>query len=364
MCGNQRGVQLLEWVTWRDLDRDPLAPTTETDATRVDIDEILARGADVLLSMQSPDGGWHNPAFDVRSVAGSGSMYDYNVPRTARVVDALLTLRRRLPQRKAELEAAARRGNELVGAFADAPQPWIWHATYALHLQIALLRSDLKTEHARATERAVRLMKTLESLVQDGGWSYMPSPRTHSFNTAIVLLLFADARALDLQVPGDAIANAQRFLASLRNPKDERDYWYAPQMRFEPRASSCRSALCELALLQSGDRGAQRRLGPAVDFFFEGEPGARSVTKIYESFLSPKPLQDAYHYYFGHYYAACALDHLAEPKAAALAKRQLAILKKQVEADGSFVDAQAQGKSYSTAMALLAMMKDLKHIRP
>ena len=94
------------------------------------------------------------------------------------------------------------------------------------------------------------------------------------------------------------------------------------------------------------------------------EPGARSVTKIYEPLLSPKPLQDAYHYYFGHYYVARALDHLPESMAAALAKRQLGILRKQVEADGSFVDAQAQGKSYSTAMALLTILQDLKHARP
>ena len=93
-------------------------------------------------------------------------------------------------------------------------------------------------------------------------------------------------------------------------------------------------------------------------------PGARSVTKIYEAFLSPKPLQDAYHYYFGHYYVARALSKLPKARAAELAKKQLAILKKEVEADGSFVDAQAQGKSYSTAMAVMAYLLDLKLAKP
>jgi len=149
----------------------------------------------------------------------------------------------------------------------------------------------------------------------------------------------------------------------LRNPADARDYWYAPAMKFEPRASSCRTALCELALVAVGDAAATRRLDPAVEFFFELEPGARSVTKIYEAFLSPRSLQDAYHDYFGHYYVARALEHLPKSRAATHAQRQVALLKRQVEVDGSFVDAQAQGKSYSTAMAALKLTECLRWIR-
>jgi hypothetical protein len=357
------GIELSEWTKGAPLQLDALAHSTEIDATKQPVEKILGRAADVLLALQSADGGWHNPAYDVRSNDGAGSEWDYNVPRTGIVVDALLALRERLPKRKGELESAARRGIELVGKFADAPQPWIWQATYALHLQVALLRSDLDGEKAQARERAARLVKTLVALQQAGGWSYMPAPRTHSFNTAAVLLLFGELKSLGVDVPKESIAKAQAFLAGLRDPADERDYWYAPAMKFEPRAASCRSTLCELALLQVGDKDAARRLAPAVEFFFEDEPGARAVTKIYESFLSPKSLQDAYHYYFGHYYVARALARLPKERAAQLAQRQLAILEKQVEADGSFVDAQAQGKSYSTAMATLALLQDLRYAK-
>jgi hypothetical protein len=109
--------------------------------------------------------------------------------------------------------------------------------------------------------------------------------------------------------------------------------------------------------------GSQTRLGPALDAFFAREPEVRSVTKIYESFFSPKVLHDAYHYYFGHYYAARALQRLPSGRAAQLAKQQLAMLKRQVESDGSFVDAQAQGKSYSTAMAMLTILEDLRYAK-
>ena len=53
-------------------------------------------------------------------------------------------------------------------------------------------------------------------------------------------------------------------------------------------------------------------------------------------------------------------SRLPRGKAAELAKKQAAILKCQVEVDGSFVDAQAQGKSYSTAMAVLTLVEDLR----
>jgi hypothetical protein len=291
-------------------------------------------------------------------------MWDFAPARTGLVVDALLALRERLPKRKAELEAAARRGIDVVGKFADQPQPWVWQLTYALHLQVALLRSDLDGVKPKAKERAKKLVGALLGIQQDGGWSYMPSPRTHSFNTAPVLLLLGEAQKLGVDVPKEALEKGQAFLATLRNPADERDYWYAPAMRFEPRASACRTALCELALMEVGDKGAARRLAPAIDFFFENERASRSVTKIYEAFLSPGPLQDAYHYYFGHYYVARALARLPKASASRLAAQQQAILLKQVEADGSFVDAQAQGKSYSTAMAVLTLLLDLRAQAP
>lgn len=357
------GIDLEQWLRGAPVAAgalDALSGTTELDAGPQDHVTILDRAASVLLSLQGPNGGWPNPVHDVYPGGGVGSEWDYEVPRTALVVDALLALREHLPGRRAELERAARSGIELVGRFADAPKPWIWHATYALHLQRVLMQSDLAEGREPSRRRAEKLVETLVGLQQDGGWTYMGPPRVHSFNTAPVLLLFAELQEAGLAVPKESVDKAQRFLSSLRNAEDARDYYYAPTMRFEPRASSCRSALCELALLEGGDRTALPRLIPAIDFFFECEPGARSVTKIYEAYLSPNSLQDAYHYYFGHYYVARALSKLPKATAVPYAKRQLAILKRQVELDGSFVDAQAQGKSYSTAMAVLTLLLDLK----
>jgi hypothetical protein len=354
------GIRLEQWTRGAPVEPLASARTTEIDASQRSMDAILGRAADVLLALEDGAGVWRDPAVDVRTSGGAGTQYDLEVPRTALVVDALLGMRARLPARRSELEAAARRGIACVGSFADAPKPWIWHVTYALHLQVALLRSDLEAEHGAARARAARLIEALIGMQQNGGWSYVRAPRTHSFNTALGLLLLSESRAVGVAVPDGVVEKARAFLTSLRNPDEARDYWYAPKMEFEARASTCRTALCELALQAAGDASASKRLAPAVAFFFEGEPGARSVTKIYESFLSPTSLQDAYHYYFGHYYVARALEKLPKSASAAHAARQIALLKRQVEVDGSFVDAQAQGKAYSTAMAVLTVLEDLR----
>ncbi len=86
-------------------------------------------------------------------------------------------------------------------------------------------------------------------------------------------------------------------------------------------------------------------------------------TKISEPNPSPNSLHDAYHYYFGHYYAARALARLPRGEARRHAKKQIEIILPQREIDGSFVDAQMQGRSYSPAMALLTLLEDLRYVK-
>ena len=149
------GIQIAEWTRGAALDFEPLARTTELDATKQEDLSVLDRAASVLLALQSPDGGWHNPVHDVITSGGENSQYDMNVPRTALVVDALLALRAQLPERNSELEKAAHAGIALVGRFADAPKPWVWHATYALHLQ-AEAGATARTRGTRRRPRSSR----------------------------------------------------------------------------------------------------------------------------------------------------------------------------------------------------------------
>jgi len=357
-----RGVRPDEWEDLRDLAFEPLSTGTETEVPATGIEEAMARAVDLLLRHQRPEGGWPDPFYDVHPAAGPGSPYDKEVARTGLVVDALMKMRPRLPKRRVEIDDAIRRGVERVGRFADAPEPHVWQLTYALHLQVAILSSDLELDKTQARARARRLLEALAGIQQEGGWSYMPLPRTHSFNTAPVLLLLAALRDLRVAAPGEMGDRAAGFLESLREPNERRDFAYASNVHHKSvRGSSCRTALCELALLSWRGGKDVSDLSAGVDLFFEHDEAVRTTTKIYESYFSPAAMHDAYHYYFGHWYTARALDRLPAKEAKRWARRQIDILRRQVEWDGSFVDAQMQGRCTSTALALLTLLEDLRH---
>ena len=353
----ERGPRLAEWESLRAFEFDPLAETTEVGASPKELGQVLAGGVRYLLGQQRGDGGWQDPSYDVHPASGPGSRYDMTVARTGLVVDALLTARPRLPELEKEIDAAVERGIACVGRFADDPKPYVWQLTYALHLQVALLRASVGDQDL-ARRRAAGLVEGLRGIQSEGGWSYMQAPRIHSFNTAPVLLLLVEASTFGVEVPSEMTLEAAAFLAGLRAEDEPSNFAYAPTMPFPLRASSCRTALCELALGEYTGERDTKRLSKGVALFFEFEPSVRSTTKIYESYFSANALHDAYHYYFGHYYVARALGHLPKREARRLRKQQTGIVLSQRELDGSFVDAQMQGKSYSTAMALLTLLEN------
>lgn len=358
-----REGRLDEWESFRTFPFDPLTEQTEIGSGDETLREVMERAVDYLLLQQRPDGGWHDPFYDVTRGSGPGSMYDKSVPRTGLVVDALLGMVKVLPGRRKELLRAASGGIDFVGRFADAPEPHTWKLTYALHLQNAVLASDLPRRVKRkARMRADRLVAALASIQHEGGWSYMPPPRIHSFNTAPILLLLTELEAHGVAIPEGMADRAAVFLEGLRLD-DPRNFAYATTMRHrKTHASSCRTALCELALLRHSGGDDVARLGAGVELFFEHEALVRKTTKVFESYFAPASLHDAYHHYFGHYYTARALAGLPEADAARFARVQMDTVLAQRELDGSFVDAPMQGKSYSTAMALLTLLEDRRYV--
>lgn len=356
------GPRIAEWECLRELEADSLAESTEVGDPG-EVQRVVERAVEHLLLAQRPDGSWRDPFVDPHPGAAPGSQWDKAVPRTGLCVDALLQARARLPRRRVEIDAAIARGVKYVGQFADAPQPHVWKLTFALHLQVAILESELpRAARDAARRRARKLVEALGTCQHSGGWSYMPPPRIHSFNTAPVLLLLTELSRHGVSVPESMTSAAAEFLEGLRL-EDPRHFAYATTMKFALRASSCRTALCELALLEHTGGGDPRRLLAGVELFFEHEASVRDAAKVFESHFAPTSMHDAYHYYFGHYYAARSLAHLPRDEAARLARRQMEVILPQREIDGTFVDAQMQGRSYSTAMALLTILEDLRYTR-
>ena len=111
--------------------------------------------------------------------------------------------------------------------------------------------------------------------------------------------------------------------------------------------------------MQSGVKDERKkRLGESVDLFFEYIDDVRSTAKRWESFFSPDAGHDAYHYYFGTWYASQAILELPDAKRIKADSKKLAekLLLTQ-ELDGGYCDAQiSDGRNTATAMALMTLV--------
>ncbi|MHC4954458.1 MAG: HEAT repeat domain-containing protein [Planctomycetota bacterium] len=331
-----KGPYPREWITLRDFaEVDPLIPTTEQGKGGVK----AALG--YLLAQQGVDGSWG----DTSNRFNMPAKFSLAVPRTAACVSALRAWRKAHPGKA--MDAAIERGTAFVRK-RWSEQTGVWHLTYALHLAVEL--GD--------TRAITALVKGLKDIEHDGGWTYTGNTaRLHTFNTAPIMILLADAKAKGAQVDDAMIERGAKFLE--RNRLRERLFHYGTKMEHmvpdgaRGEASSCfRSPLCELALHRAGRPGGPERMRKALDLFFDGLAGARSTTKIFESYVDVVSFQDAYRYFFGTYYAARAIRVIGDKELAA--KLRTRILGHQ-EIDGSFVDGQMVGKSSSTAFALLSL---------
>ncbi len=335
------GPRPREWITLRDFaEVDPMIPTTEVGRGGV------KAAIDYLLDQQRPDGAWpdSNDRFSLPE------RFSLVLPRTAICVSALRAWRKEHPGK--QIDAAIRKGIEFVRARWNK-QTGVWHLTYALHLAVDL--GDKK-----AMEQLAKQLGTIE---HNGGWTYTGSNRLHTFNTAPILILLAEAQSKGAKIDAAMMRRAAAFLE--RNRVRGVLFHYGTTMEhMMPKGarganSSCfRSPLCELALhrLHRGGGGAKKStkgIKKALAVFFAGLDAARSTTKVFESYVDPSiAWQDAYRYFFGVYYAACGVRLVGDKKGAVRLKAR--ILGHQ-EIDGSFVDGQMVGKTSSTGLVLLAL---------
>lgn len=338
-----KGPALDQWETSDVPGADPLAGSTLVKDPRKD---AIKAAVSVLLDLQRADGAWIDPH--------ATGFYTAAVPRTALCVDALMAVRDEVDDPR--IARAIERGIKVVDLWSEAPTPQVWDATYALHLQLKLYaaaKGDARADHRKRIDALLALIAKLE---HDGGWSYMAPPRLHTFNTAPILILLLEARDLGLKVDPKMIDRAAAFLEKCRVGAAAFHYGTAMEHLTPPEgSSSMRSPLCELALHLAEKRKKTDKLAAAIDLFFGHIDEVRATTKKYENYFDRSVLHDGYHYYFGTWYATRALRLLPKDAArAAAGKLRDKILATQ-EIDGSFVDAQMQGKAYSTAMALLTL---------
>lgn len=359
---SRTGPFLEEWATTEPVEGDTMATGTEMKRP---IGEAITAGVDYLLAQQRPDGSWRNPKLGDRADDGPGSVYDYAAARAALSACAL---REALPSldaaRAAKAKAAAARGVGFAREWEDRGEDWIWQATYVLHLETRLLAESKGAERDEAARRVRRLLESVARMESGGAWSYMSAPRLHTFNTAPILLSLAELKAQGAAVDAKMMERAAAWLERNRiGGKAVFHYGTAMEgltSEAQPEGSSMRSPLIELALTKAGAEKKPERVRESIDLFFEHIEEVRGTAKLRESFFDATVLHDAYHYYFGCWYAARAIRLLPAAGRKALSSKLLDHLLPTQELDGSFVDAQMVGKSSATALALLAILEARK----
>lgn len=204
---------------------------------------------------------------------------------------------------------------------------------------------------------------------EDGGWSYYRMGG-FSFATATAMLALIECAELGDFVRRDAIERGAAFLeASKIRRAGCREEWFAYRQGArvgaaeDVRGSVGRVAVCAMAL-QAAGRATLEEVQEAIEIFTRrrgeldqvlGYPGNHYAFRYYNA---------AYYFLYGHYYTARALALLTDPglKRRAGVAIQQALLKVRTSR-GTWVDHEAFGQVYGTAMALMAL-GELKFLCP
>jgi hypothetical protein len=192
-----------------------------------------------------------------------------------------------------------------------------------------------------------------------GGWNYANNNSSSPFMTPSTLIALYEAKdqgySFDPQLVERALASLERGRAS-----ETGSYSYSIGRRNRTEAmaaSSARSAASELVLFQAG-RSDSERLKMAIDGFFTNwdELFARkSKQGTHEGKYSIAP----YYFFYGHTYAALAIEYLPKEERAKYRTMMRETLWRTLDEDGGWNDRIfPRTRSFSTAMSLMAIQAE------
>ncbi len=358
-----RAMQRLTWS----------APVTREHGTRaprgLDAEEaVVARAREVLLAQQRPNGAGYGAHWGGAGAAppdeavgeGPGVFGNIHTAISALAATALVAWRDVAPER-VDAALARAQGYLLRDDLVVRGEAMGWVYADAFRIAYLLARhperdtwDDELLDHEAAWIDAI-----VEWQAQNGG------PIRHfsygsTFVTALVTLVLADAREHGADVPGQVFEQTAAVLEGAREG-DTGLFGYlvdAPALNRTPAGAACRQPLCTLALLRCGATDA----GDVVR-------GLRTWFEHYAKFIEP-PRYTNFHmseldgsagYFFFHnlFATAWAIERCgAQAAGEDFAGRLRELVLELPEVDGTFVDSGVSyGKSYGTAMALLALAR-------
>lgn len=356
-------------------------PAVEPAPTTEEIDAAITRGVDFLLADQNPDGSWGSATQtkDLNIYAPVPGAHDaFRSATTSLCICALIEANDPRP----EAAAALARGEAWLLEFlprvrratGDALYN-VWAHGYSIQ---ALVRMNERAKDDPARQSTIRqlieqqfdLLSRYESV--DGGWGYydfryetkQPSTDSISFVNAAVLVAFYEAKQAGFEPPQRVVDRA--IAATLRQRLPDFSYLYGEYLHWQPRrginrpgGSLGRTQACNLALKLWGDEKVTQAITEEWLDRLVTRNGWLDIGRKrpipHESWFQVA----GYFYYFGHYYAAYAIQKLPEelrpPHQKAIAR---IILSKQ-EKDGSWWDypLYAYHQPYGTSFAVMTLLR-------
>lgn len=233
-----------------------------------------------------------------------------------------------------------------------------WGHAYGLQLMLLVKEQGLRFDKAtgkRIDAAIPDLIGRLEgNQTEQGGWNYAGDESVSPFMTGSTLLILFDAVKAGHDVDPAVIEKALDALQECRT--EEVSYAYSGTARravLMP-GSSARSSVAELALYKAG-RSDLDELRKAVDGFFTGWDDLL-VRKSQQGTHKGKYGIAPYYFFFGHTYAALAIEELPKDEAGAKRGELAQLLWRTMEEDGTWNDRIfPRTASYSTAMSLMAL---------
>lgn len=332
--------------------------TTELARDSKDAAAVELRAAAFLLRAQKHDGRFAH-----------ATQYRYDAAVTALTAGSLARVATTDDGLAQRIDVAIARATQWLGTWlhASAAHPATadsWGAAYALEYLAGAASRD--TDAAQLVPAAVDLLVATQ--LESGAWSYdyrfgtgwrggfggwpkTDKGRGHSINTALALWALARARRAGFDLPAEALDRGLESMGAMRSGPTTLTYTWPEPRNFESAGQSLGRATVALQALVAFDRAEVEELETALEEFMAGHGDLRRTAKLTSAWIGPGNTS-SYFFLQSFFHAADALQSRPGPRSRARLRQLRDELLRVVEVDGTWVDYEASGKVYGTAMAL------------
>jgi hypothetical protein len=334
-------------------------------------DELLKNAAEQLVKMQEQDGSW---AYEGVYRVGGEIPVGYRIGGTAIVAGALLHAVPDDPAAKAAIAKAVPfilkqlEDPRMTPSTREGYDVRVWGHGTALEFFCHLRSAKATGEHAKAIDAWVpKLVETLVSEeINGGGWNYATRQRQASFVTAPIAQALLLARGQGENVPAEVLDRAREALEKSR-ATDGAFAYSGPAANGKTRdkvpGSAARAAACEVTLVLLGG-GSNDAIRASLDIFHDNWDELKKRYQQTGTHVGPYSIAP-YYFYYGHRYAAQAIQLLPEKDRAKERDRLLVVILRTREKDGTWNDRVfARSRGYGTAVVVLALLGDKTPLPP